>query len=252
MILLLQIEDRNVDILQTFMDENKKVCNENNIKYVFLKNARDAIPPYWGKVFELKRQMDENPEIEYFMWLDSDAFFVHFEKDRFQTFLQTYEKYSFIMTDDMPPWNAEFNAGSFIVKNDRFGKQMMDKWMTLYDNTKWEYKNGKWTTDGEWAGENYEQGSFVNHILKDSFYRDHIVVLPYYVLNNISCDYNKETITAHLSGEYKDNREIAEKCMGTFESTIESFDFSNESMISNYIIIMIFLIFVFKKYRFSP
>jgi hypothetical protein len=158
-ILLLQIEDRNDDKLKKFMENNEKICNENNIKYISLKKSRDHVPPYWGKIFEINKIMEEDKTIDYVIWLDSDAFFINYNNKRFHDFLKKYEKYSMIYTKDMPPWElGDFNAGSFIVKNNEIGRNIIKEWMLYYKSHNWTYKNSKWETKMVWAGEDYEQG----------------------------------------------------------------------------------------------
>jgi hypothetical protein len=56
------------------MDQNKKICLENDIKYINLKTASSNVPPYWGKVFEIQKLMSNN-EYDYIFWLDTDVVF---------------------------------------------------------------------------------------------------------------------------------------------------------------------------------
>ena len=45
-ILILQIEDRNDEKLQIFMEQNKLICNKYNMEYLSLKKSRATVPPY--------------------------------------------------------------------------------------------------------------------------------------------------------------------------------------------------------------
>ena len=38
------------------------------------------IPPYWGKIFELNKLLYENPDVKYFIWIDSDATIINVNK----------------------------------------------------------------------------------------------------------------------------------------------------------------------------
>jgi len=246
-IILLQIEDRKDDKLTRFMKENKKICQKNGIQYIFIEKSRDHVPPYWGKIFELRRIMEENTDVDYFIWLDSDAFFIHFNNNKLYELLKTHEKYSMIITKDMPPWgNAEFNAGSFIIKNDEYGNKIINKWCSLYNSNDWTYKDDKWVTESTWAGNSYEQGSFVTYILNESEYKSHIVQLPYDVLNNNNCESVENTISTHLAGNFKNDESIVDKCLSIFQSAMENFDVSNESLLINYIVVGVLLFFLFK------
>jgi hypothetical protein len=222
-VLVLQIEDRNNSNLNTFMEENKKLCLANDIKYVFLKQTSFNVPPYWAKVFELNKLMKENPNITYFMWLDSDAFFINFSSEKFHSFLKKHEAYSVIISKDMPPWGGIFNAGSFIVKNDVHGKEIMKEWISNYNPDKWKFISSKWYTQSAWAGEDYEQGSFTKNIFNNPKYYKHIVQLPYYYLNNNSCEkFSDETITAHLAAEFKTMPNVVQKCLNIFKNVVPS------------------------------
>ena len=80
-ILVLQIEDRSDDnFLNENMQLNKKICSENNMQYKFLYKSQDNVPPYWGKVFEIDRILNDNSNVDYIFWIDSDAFFINFHK----------------------------------------------------------------------------------------------------------------------------------------------------------------------------
>ena len=75
-ILVLQIEDRSDNFLNKLLYENKQICKENEMEYIFINNGSDKIPPYWRKVFEINNIIndDKNKNLDYIMWLDSDAF----------------------------------------------------------------------------------------------------------------------------------------------------------------------------------
>jgi hypothetical protein len=141
------------------------------------------------------------------MWLDSDAFFTKFTKEKFDNFISILETKSMIICEDMPPWKSPFNAGSFVVKNDEIGHKILTEWIKRYDASKWEF-NGKWTTETKWAGEYYEQGAFVKYILNE--YKEHIQMTHYHVLNNIVPEYDILSITAHLAANYKHDKKLCD------------------------------------------
>jgi hypothetical protein len=200
--------------------------------------------------------MNENPDIEYFIWLDSDAFFINFENQRFQEFLKKNDQYSMITTKDMPPWSENFNAGSFIIKNDEIGKSIIQEWISKYNPNNWQYTDSKWHTDSVWAGDDYEQGAFKTHILENPRYNHYISNLPYYHLNNNNCEQNiNDSLIVHLAGEHKTNTDTLNKCLKTFQyEKIEGFElYEYEYNYSFYYFLffsfLIFLIFFFKKIK---
>ena len=252
-IVLLQIEDRKTYILHQFMNHNKEICNENEIEYIFMETTTFNVPPYWAKIFEIKKIFNEKPDVLYVMWLDSDAFFITRQNKSLQHLLKTNESYSMIISNDMPPWNhVDFNAGSFIVKNDRYGNEIIDKWISLYNPENWKYADSKWTTDSVWAGNEYEQGSFVTHILNDDYYKPHILQLSYEVLNCPNCD-NDNTLTVHLAGHYKEDVDIVSKCIRTI-TRVEGFDYFHSFNIKlpfMLILLNILAFLQFKKMKYS-
>lgn len=213
-LLLLQMEDRKLEPLTTFLKHNKQTCLQNNIKYVFIEKSQFHAPPYWQKIFELDKCMAENPTVNYVMWLDSDAFLVDFSQMKMNRLLEKYKDRSVIIARDMPPWTSCFNAGSFIVKNNTVGRNILKEWIATYNPNKWIYQHSKWKTESKWAGEDYEQGAFVKHILPK--YDSHIAVVPYYILNNNKCTNLNKTISVHLASGYKQDKSRVKRCIRTF------------------------------------
>lgn len=197
-VLILQLEDRRSEPLQTFLRHNKQTCAQHDLRYVFVQKSRFHMPPYWQKIFELDRCMKQYPTLDYFMWLDSDAFLTN--ADNLQSLLQKHRMHSMIITGDPPPWKGIFNAGAFIVKNNTVGRRIVHAWTTLYNPDHWTYTNSTWKTPTLWAGEAYEQGSFKKHILHHPTYANHIVTLPYHVLNHPTCIHPADTVSVHLAG----------------------------------------------------
>lgn len=249
-ICVLQIEDRNDTFINKLMKSNESICKSNDIEYKFLKKSSEHVPPYWGKIKEIKKILDTHSEFDYVFWVDSDAFFINFNKERLLKFLEKYNSYSFICTKDMPPWSGNFNAGVFIVKNNEIGKSILDKWLSYYHENVWSYDNDtqKWSTTAVWAGEEYEQGSFSKFIINDPAFMNDIISLPYYYLNNNNCeDHQDETLLVHLAGEHKTNETTKNGCKKLIindDKIIEEFYSSDENKIYDKLL-TILLIFLF-------
>lgn len=259
-ILVLQIEDRkNDEFLNNNMQLNKIICQDNNMQYKFIYKSEEDVSPYWGKVFEIDKILTNpnNLTIDYIFWLDSDAFFLNFNKNKLDNFLNSYSNYSMIITKDPPPWPANFNAGSFIVKNDKYGREIVSYWKTLYNSNNWWRENNAWKTNSPYAGDDYEQGAFATKILTNKKYSEHIKIVPYYILNNSSCtEYFDETIVTHLAGDHKNNLIKVENCK---ISQNDNFYFKIPIMTIIIIIVIIFILVVImfiynkkmKKYYFQ-
>jgi hypothetical protein len=216
---VLQMEDRTSPLLSLFMNHNRAQCEASNFEYVFLEKSAEHVPPYWGKIVELQRLL-EDPNRDYVMWLDSDAFLFQFNKERFTQFLDTNSAYSMIISGDMPPWqHSMFNAGSFIVKNDEASRNIVATWLSAYNPEKWTYANGKWTSDGIFAGREYEQGAFMSTILPNKQFAPHIKTVHYSVLNNNNCIRNtSQTLVVHLAGDHKNDKDNIESCTASIEN----------------------------------
>ena len=107
---------------------------------------------------------------------------------------------SFYCAGDTPNWNSRFNAGVWFVLSNHQGRQIMNSWMNLYDSGKWTKEtDGSWKTIGEWAGDTYEQGSFVQTILPR--FNTHIEVLPWQVLQSFIP--LPQSFTLHFAGPEK-------------------------------------------------
>jgi hypothetical protein len=254
-ILVLQIEDRmNNDLIQKLMKDNKTKCEKNGIQYHFQPTSTDDVPPYWGKIFEIDKLLSDRGDVDYIYWMDSDAFFIHVNKEILEKVIDENSDYSMIVSKDMPPWSGEFNAGSFIVKNDEKGREIIRAWKSLYKASDWTKESEKsWKTESTWGGDAYEQGSFVNNIINSDAYSRYIKVLPYYVLNNNNCvNKAEETVVAHLAGEHKENEETISHCK---KNMIEAFmTFENGRMQDillsfavTLFLISIFVIFMMRK-----
>jgi len=234
------------------INKNNIFCNKNNIIYKFIEQSTENVPPYWAKVFETNKILNENNDIDYVIWVDSDAFFIDSNSNKLNNLLNKYSNYSMIISSDMPPWEYnDFNAGVYIIKNDENGKNILNKWLSYYNKDKWNFNNlnNKWICNGPWAGIDYEQGSFVEYILKDNEYNKYIIKLPYYILNNNNCtDYNDISLTTHLAGDYKNDLSIYNDCNKFLENIIENFNNKNNNNNNNKLlylfIIILLLIFI--------
>lgn len=264
MVLILQIEDRNVPLFNSFMEENKKICETNGMDYIFMKKSGYHVPPYWAKVFEIYKLLEiyKDSSLDYIYWLDSDAVLVDFTMEKFMNFLDKYKTYSFIVSEDHDGVRIKpnINAGAFIVKNNDKSREIFRRWISLYHPDQWRFSNSfenqfsggssnefgfsgipenKWTTSTPWAGIEYEQGSFLEYFVKNPAYDNDVLVLPYYVLNEESCgDNNPETISAHLCSFRKDKKSYIDPC-------VKKMQYGNYYQYNNVIGLNIYMCFFF-------
>jgi hypothetical protein len=181
-----QIEDRENAHIEALMDNIQEWSEGKGIEYYRYDGYRDDMVHYWWKVFKLNEIMNENPECEYIIWFDSDIYIYDFDKDP-RDFMEPHLDFIAAHDPDDPKDTEDwFNAGVFCVRNNPGGKALIQKWMTLYDPSKWSKgPDGKWTTDDRWAGPNYEQGSFCEQILQKTEFKNKIKIYPSTTFNEL-------------------------------------------------------------------
>ena len=202
-ICVVQFDDRSPlpYALKKLMLMNRDHCKRNNIHY-HLFHGNSNFPPYWNKVkLILKLLTEESYDIV--IWLDSDAL-INTRTD-VGTFVATHmsDKHMLI-SNDMSPWShGAFNAGVWAVKNSAEGRLIMTEWFSLYDPMKWKKHKNVWHTvsEDEYAGESYEQGSFVTNILPK--YNNFIHKVNYKLINNPFYSSNSNVIH-HFAGVHMD------------------------------------------------
>jgi hypothetical protein len=167
------------------MDTVKEWCEEKGIDYQRFDGYRDDMVHYWWKVHKLKEIMNENPDSEYILWFDSDIYIYDFKKDPRDFMTPDLDFVAAHDPDDPKDTEDWFNAGVFCVRNSDSGHALIDKWLSLYDPSKWEKEDGKWKTNDRWAGPNYEQGSFCEQILQKSEFKNKIKIHPSTYFNEL-------------------------------------------------------------------
>jgi len=160
---IVQYDDRKLkDVDKGLMNRNAHYAKKWAHDYIFTKDGYADIAPYWRKVFVVKDILAKGT-YKGVLWLDTDATIYNMDTD-LNSLVE--EGKHFYKSADITPGNKRFCAGVWFVLNTPVGKEIMSKWAEGYKGDKWK-KNvtGKWQTNGEWAGQNYEQGSFMKTIL---------------------------------------------------------------------------------------
>jgi hypothetical protein len=154
------------------MNRNNHYAKKWNHDYIFKKDGYEDMPPYWRKVF-LVKDILESGKYRGALWLDTDAMVYNMETD-LNTLVE--EGKHFYKSRDATPQNGGFCAGVWFVLNTPTGKEILSKWAEKYNPSVWvknknrpgvpsKNQENPWRTNGIWAGSNYEQGSFIQHII---------------------------------------------------------------------------------------
>ena len=201
---LLQVEDRVDQYLELCILRNKLYCSKHNIDHIVLRQGLKDYPPYWWKVVYLYEIMLTNKH-DIVVWMDSDAFVYNDRVDVRGFFTQT-EDTTMLICPDPPNWKSEFMAAVFAIKNNAKGREIVEKWLSYYNPSKWIKNNsGKWQCKGSWAGVDYEQGSFTKLVLPQ--YESTIRSLPWYIFHETDCiNPHVDTWSIHIPNAIKYKR----------------------------------------------
>jgi len=177
---------------------NRDYCTFHGYDYLFYQREFD-IPPYWIKVFLVRRVLNSG-KYKGVLWLDTDAVIHNNSLSLFGLTRLKSDQYHFYYSPDNPRWASPFNAGVFLVKNSIIGRQIIETWWNSYNPSVWIYdKELGWCTDCEWAGSNYEQGSFVEQVMP--VYQQYMCALSNEVLQGIEA--SPQAFTLHFAAKLK-------------------------------------------------
>lgn len=166
---------------QVLADRTRAACeNDERCTYVRRDATDDDLSPsaqrpvYWRKVQHVRDLVgSDQHDCDYVMWMDADA-----------AMATTPSELVRVAADWAPPsadfigagdneamaWHARFNAGVFLVRRNKGGQDIVNRWDDEWHSVKdsWrEDENGKWHTDATWAGDKYEQGAFRTKLLDE-------------------------------------------------------------------------------------
>jgi len=113
------------DLAELLCKNKEEYCNRHN--YIFCKeygnwNDKQHDSPIYGfyKIHYLLRLLTKHPEIDWFFWIDSDAFVMNFNI-KLEQFIDNH--YDLIIGED---WNG-INIGGFFLKNNIVSQQFLQK-----------------------------------------------------------------------------------------------------------------------------
>ncbi len=200
-VILVQYDNRNDRGLRLLMHYTEQYCIQHGYTYI-CPEATYNLPTYWIKVALVKHLLETRKQEGRELivgWIDSDAVFVR--DIEVPTLFQMANNKDFISCLD-PGSTKDMNAGVFFVRHSTTTLAIMSDWMNCYDPSRWTLDvNGKWNTEGRWAGPDYEQGSFNEIVLPT--YKSHIYLFPEKVMACYDVTYGSETIVCHFMYTHK-------------------------------------------------
>jgi hypothetical protein len=200
-VILVQYDNRMDRALRLLMYYTEEYCLKHGYMYVCPDETYE-LPTYWIKVALVKKLLEtkKRPGKDLVVgWIDSDAVFVR--DTSVESIMAMAPGKDFVTCLD-PGSKTDMNAGVFFVRYSETTLKLMTEWMSCYIPSRWSKQtDGKWKTEGRWAGPDYEQGSFNERILPK--YRETIALFPEKVFANYEPWYNEETIICHFMYSHK-------------------------------------------------
>jgi hypothetical protein len=141
----------------------------------------------WSKLLLIQREMKNNPDIPYVIWIDDDIIITDKDKS-IQDFIDEYPFDNMLVCDDISGW--AFNTGIFICKNN---KETLDFLNDVYETASEKYYNG-----GVW-----ENDALCEYYKKDN---SKIKVIPHKTLQSIRGYWTEGDFSYHLAGLEIDRR----------------------------------------------
>lgn len=130
---VLQIEDRDLPMQRLLLELNRFQSHEFGFEHDWRRAGPLDVPPYWWKVFALRDLLEQRPEVDLVLWMDSDAFLPHYRRRNPVALARGDPTASFWLSPDAPPLHrASFCAGAFLVRNDARGRAVCRRWADLY------------------------------------------------------------------------------------------------------------------------
>lgn len=194
---VIQYDNREIkEENQKLIDLNKAYCSKHGYDHIMETKLYD-MPPWWIKI-KLVKDILNTHRYEGALWLDTDAV-IHNQDKAIDSLI--LEDKSIYYSGDAPLWNAEFNAGVWLVKDDIRGNEIMEKWMNSYNPKDWSKKDNKWVSSKEWAGPTYEQGAFIKYV--KPHFEKYIHVYPWQVFQSYEASDN--TFAMHFASNLSDD-----------------------------------------------
>jgi hypothetical protein len=207
-IALVTLETRPSNMLNMHNKNIKKYADKHGYTYIYLNDYKNdlKLPIYWKKL-QLLKELMENTNYDYIVWLDSDTIIIE-DDIRLESIIDKTRKGIFIGYDKYN--NLNLNAGVFILRNDNKTLRFIEQCINTYLNReKCKNEQGEYVLNGEWSKDCYEQGIMNELLFKD--YKKELKVLKPYVVTNDSKPEKRCFILHLFNGPNKYRTDYREK-----------------------------------------
>jgi len=172
-ILIITAENRKADFINYHDINFKNYCDKHNYDYIRFDDCPERESSiYWCKMHKIKKALTDKT-YDYIMWCDSDTIITKMDESLDYYISMSGEKDIIIGTDYIYQIKGVLNAGVFIIKNSKVGRDFIDDCLADLQEKPGCIRNGK--EQGEWAKECYEQGA-INKLIKTDEYKNNVFI----------------------------------------------------------------------------
>ena len=199
------LETRDLTLLPYHNKNITDYCNRHGYDYFFLDKYENELelPIYWKKIQVVKEMLEKN--YDYVVWMDSDTMICNYDI-RFEQIVVPGK--SIYMGEHFPIMKDNYNAGFFIIQNNKVGHQFLSDCIFTYLNRKECQKDGEYGLHGGWSGKCFEQG-VMNELIKTAYKNDFYILGYENVINTTFAI--TDTFVLHLfSGLDKTKNEVSD------------------------------------------
>ena len=195
-ILFCSLSDRP-NLSQILFEHLQSYCDKHDYKCVLEnKSLCTERAPAWSKIILLQREMKNNPEVDYVVWVDDDILITNKNK-KFEDFIYSNKDANIIVSEDAIR-SHPMNTGIIICKNDNESmKYLQHIWQLCekYPNSK---HSGLWEQD------------IMTRDYRENPNGNFIKILPYRTIQTFyrtsNPDWRPTDFSAHFTGMSMDKR----------------------------------------------
>ena len=191
-ILFCSLSDRPI-FSKIIFEHLQSYCNKHNYKCVLEdKSLCNERAPAWSKILLLQREMKNNPDYDYIVWIDDDILITNKDK-KFEDFIHEYDCDIFVSKDALQSY--PMNTGIIVCKNKPQTLKYLQHIWQLCEKYPQSKNSGLWEQDV---------------MARDHKESKYVKVIPYKIIQTFQRKSNKDwtlgDFSAHFTGMTLDQR----------------------------------------------
>jgi len=195
-ILFCSLSDRP-NLSQILFEHLQSYCDKHDYKCVLEnKSLCTERAPAWSKIILLQREMKNNPEVDYVVWVDDDILITNKNK-KFEDFIYSNKDANIIVSEDAIR-SYPMNTGIIICKNDNESMKYLQHIWQLCEKYP-QYKTGVCLWEQDIMTIDYRENN-----------NKYVKIIPYKTIQtfqrNSNKDWTRGDFSAHFTGMNMDDR----------------------------------------------